>query len=403
MRRCLRKPRIALYEKNLIWTPLVSSEPPYYEPEEVYNLLFEADSTNDHSHSNSGNKSVLLNDKLKKKRKRRRWNKAYDHQNTRRRKKPASKALEMMDNSEIQDDMISTSELEKDLNKKLKKKSTIRRKDELNDATDDDEDEEDDDDDDDLKDEEDDDDSFVVDDEEEEEEEEDDAHSNHADEEEEKKISRPGILNVIRSFFGRRDNSSSTNSTNGSNDRTLNTSTNNNNNNTCDRNNAKPSNGHHQGTSNGNAGKQQSQQQQHRRQAITQVNGNSTKLASTASLKAITPLKIRVKRVGKNGQLVDSSQPVFSIENNNFAHSTPITKVSPPILTTFVNGLKRGQPSPGSLSPSSSSADRIDGGDHINGGGRKSPLKLNGGGGSGGGFFDHCRSPSPTKMSNGKL
>lgn len=383
MNRCLSKPRIALFEKNLIWTPLVSTEPPYYEPEEVYNLLFEFDSANDHSNSNNGIYSMQLNDKLKKKRKRRRWNKAYDHQNTRRKKKPASKALEMMENRGIE----STSQLKMDIVKvkKIKKKRKIKRKPKPEKTVGPDgEDFKDDDDDFVVED----DDSFVVDDEEEE----NDGHSNH--DEEEKKITRPGILNVIRSFFGRRDTSSSTSS----NDRTLITTTTNNN---CDNNNVTANNGNnHQGTSNGT-----STGKQHRRQASNEMNGNAS---TTSKLSTITPLKITVKRIGQNGQLIDSSQPVFSIENK-FSHSTPVSngnssKLSPPVLApalaTLMNGIKRVRSSSsGSMSPQSSSS-KSDGNIINGGGGRKSPIKLNGGGGD---HFEHCRTPSPSKMSNGKL
>lgn len=84
MDQCLSKVRIPLEEENLIWSPLISSEPIYYEPDEVYNLLIDPQPCPDEDDGlNEG-----LSGACKKKR-RRRWYKAYTQRRRKRKQIPA--------------------------------------------------------------------------------------------------------------------------------------------------------------------------------------------------------------------------------------------------------------------------------------------------------------------------
>lgn len=109
--KCLQKPRIVLKEENLIWTPLISHELQVYEDEEVYNVLFYDDQLNQENASLI--KSLQMPGKLKKKR-RRRWNKAYNQSAKKRKKsvKPDGTEKSIYDDEDSQ--MVSAYENEEE-------------------------------------------------------------------------------------------------------------------------------------------------------------------------------------------------------------------------------------------------------------------------------------------------
>lgn len=113
MDRCLNKPRIELVEENLIWTPLIPTHRVTYEPEEIYNILQDAETFTEAEVVEDANTSLVIE---KKKKRRRRWNKAYDHNNRRRRRtKPntSSVSVKVEDEDELSQ-LMSHDEAEED-------------------------------------------------------------------------------------------------------------------------------------------------------------------------------------------------------------------------------------------------------------------------------------------------